>query len=316
LIRLSYALTVGWLFILGTFGVPLKPQLELDRMLVMGAVLLSVPIAALIASMIETSGKSRTKRVIMASVLSFLCTSPFAAATVLFNRSPERFYFANSSVEELTAKIHDNSSGGRILFTGCVLHQLSNGHLAPLALWSNTPLIASSYAHSIWEYKQPIPASFLSRGDAGIQDYQNAMNVTTVIAHEPHWRKYFQARPNEYSEVGRVDTFIIFKRLATVPSYTLEGAVTNLQHYSHKITFTANTADILLKFNYFPFLRSSQCSLTPHAISPEVTFIKLSGCAVGQPVTIESISPLERLFLPSTATEQPQPTPPSTGREG
>jgi hypothetical protein len=315
-IRLSYALIIGWLFILGTFAVPLKPQLELDRMLVIGAVLLSVPIAALVASMIEATGRSVAKRIIIASILSFLFTSPFAAATVLFNRSLERFYFANSTVDELTAKIHEYSSGGRTLFTGCVLHQLSNGHLAPVALWSETPLIASSYAHNIWAYKQPIPKSYLSRDDAGIREYLDTMNVTTVIAHEPHWRKHFQDRPTEYAEVARVGRFIIFKRLTGYPSYTLSGSVSNLYHYSNKITFTAESTDILLKFNYFPFLQSSQCSLTPHVISPELTFIKLSGCAVGEQVTIESISPSKRLFLSPAPAERTQVMQPSHSKEG
>lgn len=315
-IRLSYSLVIGWLFMLGTFAVPLKPQLELDRMLVMGAVLLSVPIAGVIASMIEATGRSLAKRLVTATVLSFLCTSPFAAATVLFNRSPERFFFANTSVDELTAKIHENASGGRTLFTGCVLHQLSNGHLAPLALWSETPLIASSYAHNIWAYKQPIPKSFLAREDTGIREYLDTMNITTVIAHEPYWRKYLQARPDEYSEVARAGSFIVFKRLLTAPSYTLQGTATNLQHFSNKITFTADTTNVVLKFNYFPFLRSSQCSLTPYTVAPEVTFIKLSGCTVGQTVTVDSVPPIERLLLPSASSEHRQPTQQLTKQEG
>lgn len=299
IIRISYLLVVGWLFTLGTFGVSLKPQLELDRMLVMGAVLLSVPIGAMIASMIETAASSLTRRLVTATVLSFLCTSPFAAATVLFNRSADRYYFATSAVEELTSKIRDNSSGGRTLFTGCVLHQLSNGHLAPLALWSQTPLIASSYAHNIWKYEQPIPESFLDRKDDGIRDYLNAMNVTTILAHEPVWRKYFRSRPAEYAEVGRVDSFIFFKRLSAVPSYTLEGSISNLSQRSNTIAFTAESSEITLKFNYFPFLRSSKCSLAPRPISPEITFIKLTNCPVGEEVTIESVSPIERLLLRS-----------------
>jgi hypothetical protein len=296
MVRASFFLTVAWLFSLGTFGVSLKPQLELDRMLVMGTALLALPIGSLIASMIEASANALWRRVCVATILAFLLTSPFSAAAVLFNRSTERYYFATPAIKELSDLLQTHTNGGRALFTGCVLHQLSNGHLAPLALWSNTPLIASSYAHNVWRYTQPIPPSFIARKDDGIRDYLDTMNVTTVLAHEPLWLKYFRSRPSEYEEIARVGAFVLFKRLAILPSYTMEGNISDLTHTSNSVSFVTNSEDVVLKFNYFPFLTSSHCAVSRVEIAPEIQFVRLSQCPIGERVTLSSVSPVKRFF--------------------
>jgi hypothetical protein len=193
--RLVFGSIGVWLVGLGTVGVSLKPQLELDRMLVILGVLAAFPIGNYIVTMFERSCQGQIQRLSASVVGGFLLASPFAIHAMLTNQLYDKYTFAEEEVEAISTSLANSSRGGRGLFTGCVLHELSNGHLAPLPLWSNTPLIASSYAHNIWRYEQPIPASFLEQGDPGIARFFDLMNVTVVMAHEPQWRRYFSERP-------------------------------------------------------------------------------------------------------------------------
>jgi hypothetical protein len=298
-LRLSYFLLVGWLLFLGTFGVSLKPQLELDRMVVIAAIILCYPVAGFIVSIFEESKESLIYKAAASIIGAFLVIGPFTTTNVVMNRSLEQYTFVSPGIKDFTDTIQKNAVGGRALFSGCVLHELSGGHLAPLPLWSSTPLIASSYAHNIWRYEQPIPKSFMEQGDVGIKRFFDLMNVTLVLAHEPHWRHYFMDRPNEYREVARQEGFIVFSRLNVNPSYVLEGAGSPVQQSDNSIQLTPSTERVLLSFKYYPFLRSSQCSLRPFSVAPDLTLMELSGCNPGTPVTIESVRPLERLMSKS-----------------
>lgn len=295
-IRGTYMLIVGWLLFLGTFGVSLKPQLELDRMLVIGALVLCVPVARFVASLIGQAKESRAMMVSAVTAGSFLLVAPFTVTSITMNRSLEHYFFASPGIKELASTIESNAQGGRALFSGCVLHELSGGHLAPLPFWSKTPLIASSYAHNIWRYEQPIPKSFLEREDEGIRQFFDLMNVTMVTAHEPKWRKYFTERGSEYKEIGRHEGFILYSRLNAKPSYVIQGAATNLEQTTNSVRLVPQTERLVLSFKHYPFVRSSQCVVTPFIASPELTLMELSGCRVGEPVILESINPLERLL--------------------
>jgi hypothetical protein len=295
-IRGTYLLVTGWLLFLGTFGVSLKPQLELDRMLVIGALVLCYPVAQFIVSVFTRAQESRAMRLSAVTVGSFLLIAPFTVTSIVMNRSYEQYFFASPGIKDLASTIEQNARGGRALFSGCVLHELSGGHLAPLPFWAKTPLIASSYAHNIWRYEQPIPKSFLEREDEGIRQFFNLMNVTMVTAHEPHWRKYFGERTTEYKEIGRHEGFILYARLNTLPSYVIQGSAKDLEQTTNSLRLTPESERIVLSFKYYPFIRSSQCAVAPFVASPELTLIELTGCRIGEPVILESINPLERLL--------------------
>jgi hypothetical protein len=294
--RLVFGALSVWLVGLGTVGVSLKPQLELDRMLVIAGVLVSFPLAAYIVTIFERGALGLAHRVSAGVVGGFLLASPFAIHAMLTNQLYDKYNFAGPEVEALSATLKTTARDGRGLFTGCVLHELSNGHLAPLPLWSSTPLVASSYAHNIWRYEQPIPASFMEQGDPGIERFFDLMNVTVVMAHEPQWRKYFSERPERYALKEHHKDFMIFERLGYTPSYVLEGEARDLTQSSNSVTLTPLSERVVLKFKYFPFLTSSGCKVSPFQVAPELTLVELSECRIGEPVRIESISPLRRLF--------------------
>jgi hypothetical protein len=294
-LRLSYALITGWLLFLGTFGVSLKPQLELDRMVVIATVVLCYPVARFIVSVFKQAHTSRLMKASAVSLGSFLVIGPFTTTSILMNRSYVHYFFASPVVQTLAETIDQNANGGRALFSGCVLHELSGGHLAPLPFWAKTPLIASSYAHNIWRYEQPIPKSFMDQGDVGIRRFFDLMNVTIVTAHEPHWRTYFMERASEYKEIGRQEGFILFSRINAKPSYVIEGEAVDLRQDTNSAHLTPRSERVVLSFKYFPFMTSSHCTIKPFSAAPDLTLIELSGCTPGTSVTLESIKPLERL---------------------
>jgi hypothetical protein len=295
--RFTFALLSLWLTFLGTIGVSIKPQLELDRMLVIATLLVSYPLALAIVKLLLERSAGLWHRISAAVVGGFLLIAPIATQDVLRNRAYDKYVFASDEVDALAQTIAAHAQGGRALFSGCVLHELSGGHLAPLAFWSKTPLIATSYAHNIWHYEQPIPKSYLDAGDDGIRRFFDTMNVTVVTAHEAQWRKYFQDRPQEYAEIARLKNFLVFRRLNVTSSFVLEGSAIDLTQDSHSVHLTPTTDHVVLKFKYFPFLTSSQCVLTPKEVSPELSLVELSDCTPGKPLSVQSVSPIERLRL-------------------
>jgi hypothetical protein len=174
---------------------------------------------------------------------------------------------------------------------------LSDGHLAPLPFWANTPLIASSYAHNIWKYEQPIPESFIRQKDEGISRFFDLMNVTVVMAHEPEWRTYLLERPHLYAEKERHKDFIIFERVGYSSSYVLEGSARDFAQNSNSATLTPLSERVVLKFKYFPFLTSSECTVAPYAAAPDLSLVELTQCPIGKPVTLRSVSPIQRLMM-------------------
>jgi hypothetical protein len=220
-----WALLSVWLTLLGTVGVSLKPQLELDRMLILNSILLTIPIGSYIANLLSKTSQGLSWRVASSITGAFVLIGPFTAASIVLNRGDDTYTFANQDVHTLSSVIQEHVGEGRVLFTGCVLHELSGGHLGPLPLWTNAPMVASSYAHNIWKYEQPFPQTALDRGDAGIRDFLDISNATLVAAHEPTWIEYFQKRADEYTQVWRGDRFFLFQRTKYTPSYTFTGSL-------------------------------------------------------------------------------------------
>jgi hypothetical protein len=298
LARRGFGAVTVWLVLLGTVGVSLKPQLELDRMIVMAAVLVCIPVGQFIVKLFRAQTLGRLHAFASSAAGAFLLTGPLSTSAILHNRSFDQFHFAEPAVQELSEAIKRHARGGRALFTGCVTHEMSGGHLAPLALWSETPLVASSYAHNIWKYEQPIPKSYISRKEQGIREFFDHMNATLVLAHEPEYRRELASRPDLYTELWRGGRFVLFERLGYTPSYAFEGEISSLTQNHNSVTLVPESTRAVLKFRYFPFLATDVpgCSIRPYPVAPELEFIELSDCPLGKEVTIRSISPRERLL--------------------
>lgn len=295
--RLVFGVTAVWLLTLGAIAAPMKPQLELDRMLLMLALLGAIPASLAITALFERAagpGRGIVPRALAALTGGFLLTGPFIVSGVLHNRTVEHFHFAEPIVAEMSSAITQFGGAGRVLYSGFVLHELSNGHLAPLVYMTGKPLIASSYAHDKWRYEQVFPASFIGAKDPGIRRYLDLYNVSAVFAHERAWRDYFRARPTEFDEVWRGDRFSLFTRLGVTPTYLLEGSGEVLAQRSNGVVFRLATPDAVLKFNYFPFLRADGCTVTPAPIEGGLTFVRLSGCPTDRELTLQSVDPITR----------------------
>lgn len=292
--KLFFALTSAWLLFLGTVMVPIKPQLELDRMLLILAMVLSLPTGAVLDVLVTEGEKSSSPRTaLIAMALSFLLVGPLITGSILRNRSVEQYRVTSSEVTEIEEAILSHGGAGRVLFSGCVVHELNEGHLAPLVLRTNHPLMASSFVHNLWHYTQIFPYEYIERQEAGIEEYLDLYNVTAVFAHEPEWRRYFSERSDSYQEVWRGEKFILYRRKST-PTYLLHGEG-EVKQSENKVIVVPKSDRVVLKFNYLPFLRASGCRIAPHTLSESVTFIELTHCPINTSVEIEADIPWKRI---------------------
>jgi len=285
----------AWLAFLGAVVVTLKPQLEFDRLFLILNLCACLPVALLLERLAQS--QAFHQRLLPALCFAFLLSGPFSTASVLLNRSVERYYFAEPIVEELSSAIKTWSGAGRVLFSGFILHHLSNGHIAPLTELSGKSLVASSPYHNIWQYQDVIPQSFRRRGEMGYEEYFDLLNVSAVVAHEKTWRDYFLNRPEKYELTWQKGSFMLFRRLTAPNNYFLRGSGEFIAQDSNSISIRAHTPEITLKFNYFPFLLSSACHISGEKVAPELTFIKLSACPEQQLITIRAVSPWKRLLI-------------------
>ncbi len=287
-----------WLFLVGAVLAPLKPQLELDRMLVLLGILTSIPCGAALAHLFECARSGKMLRLFGASFVGgFFLTGPFITSAVVTNRTIEQFTVKSPLTSEIAEQIHIYGGEGRTLFSGFILHDLNNAHIAPLVFWSGKPLMASSPFHNVWRYRQIIPLSFIAqKRTGGVEKYLDLYNVSAVMAHEKEWRDYFNSKPELYSPVWRKDRFTLYTRTTYPHSYVMSGEVEGLVQDSRSIKFTVKSQDVILRFNYFPFLRAKGCSIAPEQIAEEVRFIKLSNCTPGTQVTVDSVGALSRLW--------------------
>lgn len=314
--RLVIVSTSTFLLFLGTVMVAVKPQLELDRMLVVLALLLTIPSAATIGKIIglyyqdsvEVSTSQSilerfrcrvtkfTSAINLSLIMGIFIAGIFSTIAVISNRSLDHFWFKQPEVDKLVELIRSEPGEGRGLFTGCVLHQLNEGHLAPLAIWTERPLIASSFVHNIWNYQQPIPKGFLARGDEGIEEYFDLYNVDYVFAHEHEWKERFRSQAHRYIFIGEAGRFILFRRIRSVKGYVLEGAARDIQQKIDGVTLTPQSKDLVLKFNYLPSLFSSACNIKPREIHEGIKFIELTDCPIDTPIKIKMRPAHWRIF--------------------
>jgi hypothetical protein len=296
--RTLLVLTGVWLAFLGSVMVPLKPQLELDRMLLILTLAATIPAGAALRDLLltETSLPRGISALVKGLSAGILFASPFCSAAVLSNRTVEQYHFADPLVQHLAEAIRTLGGTGRTVFSGCIVHELEEGHIAPLTLFSGKEIVASAPFHTLWKYTQVIPKSFIERGDAGIEEYLSIMNATSVVAHEREWRDYFSARPEKYALRWREDRFSLFERKAFESSPFLDGAGALLERTTHSLRFRIDSPSATLKYNYFPFLQTSGCKIGPAEVAPEIRFIALTGCEPGTEVTIEASAPWRRVL--------------------
>lgn len=294
--RKLYALSALWLLCLGTLLVPLKPQLELDRMLVILSLLACVPTAISLNYLLEQQGTSVRRKLLSALSFAFLLVAVLASSNVVANKTVDKFSLAGADFKNLLDFTKQNSTPGRILFTGHVTHELDGGHLAPLTSLANQPLLASSHAHEFWTYRQIFPATFIKEKDAGIERYLDLHNVSIVVAHEPHWRTWLRNRADKYAFIKKIGRFLFFKRIGFKSNYLYSGKGQIIEQTDARLLLTLDTEDAVIKFSYIPALVSSACDLSAKNIDKDVSFIKLSNCPKNKQIEIRAKTFFERLF--------------------
>ncbi len=296
--RWAFGLTAAWLLFLGSAGVPLKPQLELDRMLVVLTLTLSLPGALAISEVLLRANESRRRMLAAALVGGFLFASPLSTGAILRNRTVEQFRVKEAALDNLIEAIKTKTPpGGRIFFSGCLVHEINGGHAAPLVVLTGRPLMASSYQHDIWWYIQLVPPEYMERGPDGIEDYLSLYNVSVVAAHEPEWQKKFNTQPERYQLIWKNSQFQLYQRLQWSDDYFYEGQGKLLSQDFTSVTVSLDTPHAVIKYNYLPFLTSSACKISPKEISAHVRLIQLDDCPTGTAVRIQALGPVRRFFI-------------------
>lgn len=281
--------TIAWLWFLGSVVKGYKPQFELDRMMVLSGILMIFPAALSISKIFE-------KRTIGASIVfSFLIVGMLSVGGVVNNRSMEQYAFADDSFEELPKLINKGDPSGRVVFLGFVLHELSRGHLAPLALKVNQPLVASSPYHNVWWYTDVVPVSASQRGEQGVEEYLDLMNAKTVVAHEIAWQEYCRLHSHRYTLIGSSGAFKVYKR-NTNSNYIISGDAEFISQGLNEIRLKVKSPEAVIKFNYFYFLESNNCSVSPYPTIINTPFIKLSDCIPDREVIIRAKTGIRRLL--------------------
>jgi hypothetical protein len=314
--RTVWCLLAGWLLLLSTIISQLKPQLELERMLVVLSVLLCVPAGrALRKFFVDVAGdggvgrlpffsgrnlEQGTRRIVVnglaALTSGFVLAGPLCAVGIVRNRSLEVYSFADATVSDMSDAIRRFGGSGRTVYSGFVLHELDHGHLAPLAYYTGRPLVASSPVHNTWWYTDVIPDYYRDAGAEGVERFLDLMNATSVMAHEPFWREYFASRPAKYRLVWEGGRFKMFVRTAYNDGYFLQGSGEIVEQKTDGVRLRVDSGSAVIKFNYLPFLRASACTLSPASQPGGIEFIRLSDCPVGQIVDISAQSGFSRVF--------------------
>jgi hypothetical protein len=306
-----YVVVCLWALVMGVFGPLVVPQLELERFLVVFALMLCLPAGKWIDVVLGCCTRQSEGRELASSLLSKvlnllgylsrvalltgLVLVPVFLWRLIHFKTPIRYHFADRIVQDLSATIRGLEGDGRVLFSGYILHQLSGGHVAPLPYFTHRPLIASRYQHDRWHYTDQIPPEYRQRNDEGVREYLSLMNASHVVAHEQSWREWFSSRPDEYRLVEKAGDFWIFHRLLYSPTYFLKGRGEVLQQDGASVVVKLDDRSVVLKFNYYEHLESSDCTVMPYAVSKEVTFIELRDCKGSGPVVLSAMSPVSRL---------------------
>ncbi len=299
--RTVYITTTIWLIAVGTLGTELKSQLELDRMFIYLGLLATLPAANCIEKLIKLCRELGSKILasVTALILAILFTGPLVSGAVIRNRSLERYYFSTDLVDNIVTALRTHDNQGRVLFAGFILHELNHAHFAPLAPWSGVPLVASSPFHNVWNYTSIFPETVNKRNDESMLSFLDLFNATYVLAHEDEWKRYYSLRPEQYELVwhsgDRID-FQLFRRRNYESNYFYSGSGELVTQDSSSIKVKLNSAEAVIKFNYFPFLEASSCIIQPEQVSADYKFIKLTNCPEGKEIVIKAKSVWNRVW--------------------
>lgn len=290
-----------WILLLALIAAPFKPQLELFRFYLVLWLLLAQPAAFAITLLSKNDLRNKwqkASRVAYSLAAAILLFIPWQLYLITSKKTVVQFHFADDLLPAISQAINLHGGDGRVLFAGFILHELSNGHVAPLPLFTDQPLIASSYQHSHWQYTDVIPDYFRSRKESGVEEFLDLYNVSSVITHDRFWRKWFSKRTERYRPVWRHGSFTLFERINFNNSYFLsgEGSVLDQANNSSRITLIPRTASAVIKFNYFNFLEAQGCDISAHPAPGDLNLIRLDNCNIGQKVVIQSVTPLRRFL--------------------
>ena len=287
--------TVFWCFFLGTLLAPVFTQIELDRFLIIFYFLLSLPVA-LVFDVFLGRKDLYGSRVSAAILMSFLLVGVLTTASVVKNRTILKFSVVGDEFEEVLIFLAEHGDpSGRLLFSGSCLHDLDSGHLAPLPMFVDIPMIASSHLHNLWQYKQVFPESVMAGGDTARWEYQDLLNIKMVAAHEPVWADYFAARPQQYMKIGEAGKFTFFSRVVEQLDYFIEGNGEVIDQSSSGVKLRLDGSEAVVKFTFYPHLKS-ECDISPYRAKYGLNFVKLSNCPVGEVVSIQNQGFFARLF--------------------
>lgn len=299
--RRVWLATMLWLLGLAFFGEEIKPQLEFRRMIIPAMFLACLPVALAVEKMIAelyAAFQQSHRRVGIAEtgfwnaclvlLVGMVLLSPVTVAAVYQNRSDEQFRFAPENLGAFSQAINLYGGKGRVFFFGFILQELGasdyksqdGGHIAILAALTGKPLYAHYYYHSRWETIDPVPRSYRARGETGIEEFLDLLNVTSVITFKKEWVQYCAKNPR-YREVAQFDRFRIFTRTSEVNGFFLEGDG-EVRELRDGIEVTAHSTTATLRYRYLPKLRPS----TPQTvtISPVKVFDEDTGANSSKPV--------------------------------
>lgn len=291
-------LTALFLLAVGLIGPSLKPQLELERFLIVMSMLMCIPIGDYLGKFLESNFKNtKTYSFSIYSLSCMFIIGPLSIFSCLENKGFNKYTAWPEDLVQLASSIKENTGSGRAFFSGFVLHELGNGHLAPLSTLSKTPIVASSPVHKYWWYTDIIPEEFRELSSPGIEEYLDHMNVSLVIAHEKLWRNLFRASPWQYQELGQIGNFTLFKRNNFPNSYFLQGSGDLLEQDSNHVKLKITSSEAVLRFNYFPFLEVDGCeSISAFPIRNSLEFVSLSGCRKNEEIIIRSVPLYKRVL--------------------
>lgn len=283
-----YILVVSWLLGLSFIGTPFKPQLELDRMYLLALGLLVLPTALSIRKVWEEAKSNEIYSKVLASIVTgFVLFSLFATTAIINSRREEKYHFTDESYFELAAAIKQHAKGGRTLFPGFILHELSYAHIAPLAAMTSQPMVASVHIHSVWWHAELVPSYYLDQGISGVEEYFDLMNATTLVVHEPSWIQLIDKHPELYKMVWAKGKFRIYERLKASNSYFISGSGSVLEQDTSSIKLKVDSESATIKFNYLPFLEVTGCIQSQVDLPGDLHFIALNRCLPGSEVTIQ-----------------------------
>ncbi|MCB0359235.1 MAG: hypothetical protein KDD44_06355, partial [Bdellovibrionales bacterium] len=190
-------------------------------------------------------------------------TTVFAAGSYWADRDVDLYGFAPPEFLGLSRAIDEYGGPGRTFFFGFILQELGaknyatqdGGHIAPLAELSGHELYASDFYHSRWSTVDPIPLAYRQRGRAGVEEFLDLINVTSVVTFKREWLEYCQADPR-YQEVYRGGRFRLFTRDFPESTYFYEGRGLR-RRAKDGFSVVPETPTVVLKYRYHPRLTTN-----------------------------------------------------------